>query len=60
MVKMYIFVCVSLYCSRSQMTSQRVKNTHPEKCNFIFLYNKNSNGSMKNVWGMKKGNKSAN
>ena len=66
-------VCV--YCNRSQMTSQRIKNenvrhetklvewclfftccdvfydllqyTHREKCNIFVLYNKNSNGLLK-------------
>ena len=64
--------------NRSQMTSQRVKNTrrsrvawllfftrcdvfcdllqytHMEKCNLFVLYNKNSNGLLKDLGGMKK------
>ena len=64
----YIFLCV--YCNRSQMTSQHVKNkkllcftrcdvfcdllqyTHTEKV--FVLYNKNSNGLLKDFGGMKK------
>ena len=69
-----------IYCNRSQMTSQRIKNTtmstwllfftrcdvfcdlllytlthaRTEKCNLFVLYNKNSNGLLKDFWGMKK------
>ena len=33
--------------------------THTEKCNLFILYNKNSNGLLKDFWGMKKDKKPA-
>ena len=51
----YITFSVCVYCNRSQMTSQRVlQYTHTEKYNLFVLYNKNSNGLLKDFGGMKK------
>ena len=71
--RLHFPVCV--YCNRSQMTSQRVKNkkvrestfftrcdvfcdllqyTYTEKCYLFVLYNKNSNGLLKDFGGHEK------
>ena len=42
-------------CSLHAVTSSVIYySTHTEKCNLFVLYNKNSNGLLKDFWGMKK------
>ena len=56
--RLHFSVCV--YCNRSQMTSQRVKNkkVRDEVEYLVVLYNKNSNGLLRDLGGMKEEEKS--
>ena len=43
-----------LFLKRCDVFCDLLQYTHTEKCNLFVLYNKNSNGSLKDFAGMKK------
>ena len=47
-------ITVVLYITRCDVFCDLLQYTHTEKCSLFVLYNKNSNGLLKDFWGMKK------